>query len=71
MEDQWGSQLLREALETILASVDLGGGQVIVVDADNPALVGWYSRHGFKSTGSQPLRLYMKVATARRYLEQE
>jgi hypothetical protein len=54
-----------------VASVDLGGGQIIVVDADNPALTGWYSRHGFKSTGGQDLRLYMKVATARRYLEQE
>jgi hypothetical protein len=66
---QWGAQLLREALEKIVASVDLGGGQIIVVNADNPGLTGWYSRHGFKSTGGQDLRLYMKVATARKYLE--
>ena len=73
-DHQWGAQLLREALEKIVASVDLGGGQIIVVDADNPGnpgLIGWYSRQGFKSTGGQELRLYMKVATARKYLEQE
>jgi ribosomal protein S18 acetylase RimI-like enzyme len=68
---RWGSQLLREALEKIVASVDVGGGQIIVVDADNPGLIAWYSRQGFKSTGGQDLRLYMKVATARKYLEQK
>jgi len=54
-----------------VASVDLGGGQIIVVDADNPGLIAWYSRLGVKSTGGQDLRLYMKVATARKYLEQK
>ena len=70
-EKRWGSQLLRQALETIVHSVDVGGGQIIVVAADNPGLMGWYSRHGFKSTGSDDLRLYRKVATARKYLAQE
>jgi ribosomal protein S18 acetylase RimI-like enzyme len=70
-DHQWGTQLLREALEKIVASVDLGGGQIIVVDADNPGLIAWYSRQGFKSTGGQDLRLYLKVATARKYLEQK
>ncbi len=69
-DHHWGAQLLREALERIVASVDMGGGQIIVVDAENPGLIAWYSRHGFKSTGGQDLRLYMKVATARKYLEQ-
>jgi hypothetical protein len=64
----WGWQLLRVALETIMEASDLGGGQIIVVDADNPGLVGWYARHGFVSTGGDNLRLYMKVATARKYL---
>ena len=68
-DHQWGAQLLREVLEKIVASVDLGGGQIIVVHADNPGLIGWYSRQGFKSTGGQDLRLYLKVATAREYLE--
>ncbi len=69
-DHHWGAQLLREALEKIVASVELGGGQIIVVDADNPGLTAWYSHQGFKSTGGQDLRLYMKVATARKYLEQ-
>lgn len=32
---RWGAQLLRDATETIAASADAGGGQVIDVDADN------------------------------------
>jgi hypothetical protein len=67
-ENRWGSQLLRDALERIIASADAGGGQIIVVDADSEDLVGWYSRHGFLPTGAANLRLFMKVATARRYL---
>ena len=67
-EHQWGWQLLRAALETIVEAAAMGGGQVIVVDADNPGLIGWYSRHGFKATGGESLRLYMKVATAHKYL---
>jgi hypothetical protein len=66
---RWGAQLLREALGTILAGAVAGGGQIIVVDADNAGLVGWYSHHGFKDTGSPDLRLYLKVATARKYLQ--
>ena len=62
------AQLLREALEVIVQSADQGGGQIIVVDADNAGLVDWYKRHGFRSTDDRDLRLYMKVATARRYL---
>lgn len=66
--NQWGWQLLRVALETIMNASDLGGGQIIVVDPDNPGLVRWYARHGFISTGGDNLRLYMKLATARKYL---
>ena len=36
---QWGRQLLREALETIVRVADAGGGKVIVVDADHPGLL--------------------------------
>lgn len=64
---QWGRQLLREALQTIVRVADVGGGEVIVVDADNPGLLDFYTRNGFKATGNDgDLSLYMKVSTARR-----
>jgi hypothetical protein len=66
--NHWGSQLLRAALERIISASEVGGGQIIVVDADYAGLVGGYERHGFASTGASNLRLYMKVATARKYL---
>ena len=66
---QWGAQLLRQALFTILEAATAGGGRVIVVDADNEGPLPWYVRHGFRSTGVEgDLRLYMKVSTARKYL---
>lgn len=66
---QWGRQLLREALLTIVAAADVGGGQVIVVDPDNPQLVDWYAANGFIATGGPDLRMCMKVATARAHLQ--
>ena len=63
-DHKWGVQLLREALEKIVTNVDLGDGQIIVVDAENTGLIVWLSPQGFKSTGGQELRLYVKVATA-------
>lgn len=66
---QWGRQLLREALLTIMAAAELGGGQAIIVDPDNAGLVAWHAANGFVSTGGPDLRMYMKVATARRYLQ--
>jgi hypothetical protein len=67
-ERQWGRQLLREALLTVIAAAELGGGQVIVVDPDNAGLVDWYAANGFLSSGGPDLRMYLKVATARGYL---
>ncbi len=66
---QWGRLLLREALETIIRVADAGGGKVIVVDADNPGLLDFYLRNGFKSTDTDgDLSLYMKVSTVRKAL---
>ena len=66
---QWGRHLLRDALETIVSVADAGGGKVIVVDADNPGLLAFYTRTGFRSTGVDgDLALYMKVSTARKAL---
>ena len=64
---QWGRHLLREALETIVRVADAGGGKVIVVDADIPGLLDFYTHNSFKATGNDgDLSLYMKVSTARR-----
>jgi ribosomal protein S18 acetylase RimI-like enzyme len=66
---QWGRQLLRDALETLVRVADAGGGKVIVVDADNEGLLKFYLRNGFKTTGTEgDLTLYMKVSTARKAL---
>lgn len=66
---QWGRQLLRDALQAIIRVADAGGGKVIVVNADNPGLLGFYTRNGFKTTGVEgDLTLYMKVSTARKAL---
>ena len=64
-----GGQLVLAALATIVKAADRGGGQVIVVDADNEHLIPFYEGCGFRPTGrAEDLRLYMKVSTARKYL---
>jgi predicted GNAT family N-acyltransferase len=66
---EWGRQLLREALETVVRVADVGGGKVIVIDADSPGLLGFYGRNGFKSTGIEgDLSMYMKVSSAKKVL---
>lgn len=65
-DGQWGWQLLRDALETIVRVAEAGGGKVIVVDADNTGLLAFYTHNGFTTTGIEgDLSLYMKVSTAR------
>ncbi len=66
---EWGRQLLRHALETIVEVADVGGGKVIVVDADNAGLLGFYRRNGFRPTGIDgDLSLYVKISTVRKLL---
>lgn len=67
---RWGTQLVVEALRRIVDAATVGGGRVIVVDADNDGLLDFYRGHSFLPTGVDPLRLYMKVATARSLLDQ-
>ncbi len=68
-QHHWGRQLLREPLLIIVTAADVGGGQIIVVDPDNPRLVDWYAANGFLATGGPSRRMYMKVATARAHLQ--
>ena len=66
----WGTQLLLGAFRQVLAASESGGGRLLVVDADNESLVPWYVDHGFLPTGVNPLRLYMKIATVRKYVSE-
>ena len=65
----WGTQLVVAALRRIVEAANISGGRVIVVDADNEGLLPFYSGHSFLPTKVNPLRLYMKVATARKLIE--
>lgn len=63
-----GPDLLRAAVLKAVAAAAIGGGQVIVVDADNEGLLQFYRRWGFISAdGPGQLRLYLKMSTARSY----
>jgi len=63
---QWGRQLLRDALETIVRVAEAGGGKVIVVEADNESLLPFSERNGFQRTGIEgSLALFLKVSTVR------
>ena len=65
-EAQWGRQLLRDALETIVSVSDVGGGKVIVVEAANESLMPFYERNGFQRTGIEgSLAPFLKVSTVR------
>jgi hypothetical protein len=66
----WGFQLLLGAFRQVLTASETGGGRLLVVDADNEGLVPWYEENGFLPTGVSPLRLYMKIATIRKYVDE-
>ncbi|MEJ7705944.1 MAG: hypothetical protein WKF82_00955 [Nocardioidaceae bacterium] len=68
-EAMWGAQLIVAALRRIVEAANVSGGRVIVVDTDNEGLLPFYSSHSFLPTKGHPLRLYMKVATARTLIE--
>lgn len=62
-----GSQLLLDAIETIVLAAERGGGRVIVVDAIDGGAISFYQHHDFIRIGDS-LRLVMKIATARQAL---
>jgi hypothetical protein len=65
-----GPDLLRAAVLKAVEAARIGGGQVIVIDADNEGLVPYYRDWGFiPADGPGQLRLYMKMSTARTYSE--
>lgn len=63
-----GGQLLRDALEVIVAAANHAAGRLIVVDAIDDAAAAFYRHYGFQPVTGDPRRLVMKVATARNAL---
>ncbi|WP_432831163.1 hypothetical protein [Dactylosporangium sp. CA-092794] len=60
--------LLLDAMEVLTKAAGVAGGRLIVVDAINAQVAGYYQRRGFQPIKGDPLRLVMKVATAKRAL---
>ena len=63
--DGLGADLVVEALRLAVVAADAVGSRMVVLDAKNARLAKWYERLNFKPTKTDPLRLYMKMATAR------
>jgi hypothetical protein len=60
--------LLLDAIEVITNAASAAGGRLIVVDAINHQVAAYYRRRGFQPIKGDPLRLVMKVETAKRAL---
>jgi predicted GNAT family N-acyltransferase len=60
-----GSLLLQDALERAVMGANYSSSRLIVLDAANEKVMGWYKAHSFKSfSQATPLRMYMKMSTA-------
>jgi predicted GNAT family N-acyltransferase len=60
--------LLLDAIEVITKAASTAGGRLIVVDAINSRVAAYYHRRGFHPIKGDPLRLVMKVETAKQAL---
>ncbi|GAA3259255.1 hypothetical protein ACFO1B_53295 [Dactylosporangium siamense] len=65
---QLSDDLLLDAIEVITKAATVAGGRLIVVDAINSQVAMYYQRRGFQPIKGDPLRLVMKVETAKRAL---
>ncbi|GIF65073.1 hypothetical protein Ais01nite_31080 [Asanoa ishikariensis] len=65
---QLSDDLLLDAMELITKAATAAGGRLIVVDAINNRVAEYYQRRGFQPIKGDPLRLVMKVETAKRAL---
>jgi predicted GNAT family N-acyltransferase len=63
-----GGQLLRDALEVIVAAAGQAAGRLIVVDAIDQTAAAFYRHYDFQPVAGNPHRLVMKIATARQAL---
>jgi GNAT superfamily N-acetyltransferase len=67
-ERGFGGQLLRDALERIVAAADVASGRLIVVDAIDDQAAAFYRKFDFRPVKDNPLRLVIKIATVRKAL---
>lgn len=63
-----GSALLVEALRKAAAAADTIGVRVVLVDALNADVRGFYVRHGFETSPTDPLHLMMLMKDVRETL---
>lgn len=63
-----GAALLADALSRVVAGIEKVGGRLIVVDAIDLEAAGFYRRHGFVPTETDPRRLVIKASVVRRSL---
>lgn len=64
-----GSELLVQALTTIVTAARTAGGRVIVVDAIDEPAAAFYRAHDFQAIPNDPQRLVIKLSTAAGALE--
>ncbi|BFU42007.1 hypothetical protein [Krasilnikovia sp. MM14-A1004] len=64
----FSDDLLLDAIEVITKAATAAGGRLIVVDAISSRAAAFYQRRGFHPIKGDPLRLVMKVETAKRAL---
>lgn len=63
-----GGQLLRAALERIVAAANIGSGRLVVVDAIDDQAAAFYARYDFRPVKDNPHRLVHKIETIRKSL---
>lgn len=57
-----GSQLLLDAVETVVRASEIGGGRLLVVDAIDEDADGFYRAHGFERI-EDTSRLYVRISS--------
>ncbi|MGD0254415.1 MAG: GNAT family N-acetyltransferase [Acidimicrobiales bacterium] len=57
-----GSELLVDALERVVTATQNVAARLVVVDADNEDVVGFYEHFGFLRTGPESNRLVRKIS---------
>lgn len=63
-----GGELLHDALGRIVTAAGVAGGRLVVVDAISEQAAAFYQHFAFRPVRDNPLRLVMKIATARKAL---